>query len=161
MPYVYHRVRNYRFLLTGIGLALMFLLFEAGMHAYVFHLGRFTSNLFPRDANELWMRFIIQFGFIAFGGYADSTVMRMRKTEAEREALQRKLEETLTKVIDGFVPICAICKDIRNKDGSSTRIEAYIQQHTEARFTHGICPNCAKAVYDEYIGQLVRTEDSV
>lgn len=53
------------------------------------------------------------------------------------------------KMLSGFLPICAGCKKIRNDDGYYHQIEQYISAHSEAKFTHGICPTCAQELYGE------------
>jgi PAS domain S-box-containing protein len=74
---------------------------------------------------------------------------RMRK---EREKLIAKLQQALAKVktLKGLLPICAWCKKIRDDSGYWQQIEAYIREHTEADFSHGICPACAKKVRKEF-----------
>jgi len=61
----------------------------------------------------------------------------------------RAIEESLVKVLGGFLPICANCKKIRNNDDTWVPIEEYIGEHSEAEFSHGICPECAKMLYPE------------
>ena len=53
------------------------------------------------------------------------------------------------KVLDGFLPICANCKKISESDDKWVTIEEYITEHSEAEFSHGICPECAKNLYPE------------
>ncbi len=60
--------------------------------------------------------------------------------------LQEALEKV--KLLSGLLPICAWCKKIRDDQGYWNAIEHYISQHSEAEFTHGICPDCRKK-YDE------------
>jgi hypothetical protein len=69
----------------------------------------------------------------------------------EKEELIGELQEALAKVktLRGLLPICANCKKIRDDRGYWNRIEAYIGQHTDAQFSHGICPDCAKKLYPE------------
>jgi CheY-like chemotaxis protein len=70
----------------------------------------------------------------------------------EREALIVQLQDAQreVKTLSGLLPICASCKRIRNDDNSSWQaIEAYIASHSEADFTHGICPDCADRLYPE------------
>jgi PAS domain S-box-containing protein len=71
------------------------------------------------------------------------------KTEIEKENLIRKLRETLSEVkqLSGLLPICASCKNIRDDKGYWNKIELYIKKHSEAEFSHGICPDCAKRLY--------------
>lgn len=51
------------------------------------------------------------------------------------------------KMLRGILPICASCKKIRDDTGYWNQIEAYIRDHSEAEFSHGICPDCAKKLY--------------
>lgn len=69
----------------------------------------------------------------------------------ERENLVAELEKTLSKVklLTGFLPICASCKKIRDDKGYWNQIESYIRDHSEAEFSHGICPECANKLYPE------------
>ncbi len=76
---------------------------------------------------------------------------------AYRLALQlnrqkNRLQETLDQVnqLSGLLPICASCKKIRDDKGYWNQIEAYIQDHSEAGFSHGICPECARKLYPEF-----------
>ncbi|ODT44895.1 MAG: hypothetical protein ABS70_04460 [Nitrospira sp. SCN 59-13] len=70
-----------------------------------------------------------------------------RELELRRsnEDLQRALREV--KVLKGLVPICACCKKIRNDQGFWQQLEEYIQQHSEAEFSHGLCTPCIKKHY--------------
>ncbi len=54
------------------------------------------------------------------------------------------------KVLHGLIPICAHCKKIRNDEGFWTQLEAYLADHSEADFTHGICPDCLAQYFEEY-----------
>jgi PAS domain S-box-containing protein len=73
---------------------------------------------------------------------------RVRK---EREKLIIELQEALAKVktLTGMLPICAWCKKIRDDQGYWQQIEAYIRDHSEADFSHGICPACAQKAREE------------
>jgi PAS domain S-box-containing protein len=74
-----------------------------------------------------------------------------KKAEAEREALIAELRKALDqiKTLKGIVPICANCKKIRDDKGFWEGVEAYVARHTEAKFTHGICPECREKLYPE------------
>jgi PAS domain S-box-containing protein len=75
-----------------------------------------------------------------------------RKThEQNRDQLIAKLEHALAeiKTLRGILPICASCKNIRDGAGNWTKIEAYICQHSEVDFTHGICPDCLSQLYPD------------
>ncbi|MEN8136724.1 MAG: PAS domain-containing protein [Thermodesulfobacteriota bacterium] len=62
--------------------------------------------------------------------------------------------EKEVKTLSGFLPICANCKKIRDDQGYWNQIEAYVSSHSEAKFSHGICPNCIKDLYPEYYDDL-------
>ena len=61
-------------------------------------------------------------------------------------ALERKVEEKMAqvKVLSGLLPICASCKKIRDDEGYWSQLETFIGQHSEASFSHGICPDCLR-----------------
>jgi PAS domain-containing protein len=73
------------------------------------------------------------------------------KAEQEREQVIVKLQQALAQVkrLSGFLPICASCKKIRDDKGYWQQVEAYIRDHSEAEFSHGLCPECAKKLYPE------------
>ncbi|MCX5804853.1 MAG: PAS domain S-box protein [Proteobacteria bacterium] len=75
-----------------------------------------------------------------------------KQAEEEREKLIVELQEALNKVktLSGLLPICASCKKIRNDEGYWEQIELYIRDHSEAEFSHSICPECAEKLYPEY-----------
>jgi DNA repair exonuclease SbcCD ATPase subunit len=81
-------------------------------------------------------------------------VMQRKKAEEEREKLIRELQDALAEVktLSGLLPICSSCKKIRDDNGSWSQIEVYIRKHSDAEFTHGLCPECAKRLYPEFFG---------
>jgi len=72
-----------------------------------------------------------------------------KRTLLEKDQLIGQLRETLAdvKTLSGLLPICASCKHIRDDKGYWHQVEAYIQQHSSAVFTHGLCPQCAQKIY--------------
>jgi len=72
-----------------------------------------------------------------------------KRTEAEREVVIAELRDALSNVkhLRGLLPICASCKRIRDDQGYWNDVEEYIRKHTEADFTHGICPDCMNKLY--------------
>lgn len=54
----------------------------------------------------------------------------------------------------GLIPICANCKNIRDDKGYWKQVEVYIQEHSEADFTHSICPDCAKKLYPDIYDRI-------
>jgi PAS domain S-box-containing protein len=88
--------------------------------------------------------------------YADgvfSDITERKRAAAERARLISALQDALTQVktLSGLLPICDCCKNIRDDQGYWNRIEAYIKKHSDAEFTHGICPECMqKLCPDKY-----------
>ncbi len=72
-------------------------------------------------------------------------IAEKKRAAAETERLIKQLREALSKIkkLSGLLPMCAWCKKIRDDQGYWKRVEAYISEHSDARFTHGICPDCA------------------
>jgi ligand-binding sensor domain-containing protein len=80
---------------------------------------------------------------------------RVGRLRARADELARRVQEELAKVkvLGGLLPICASCKRIRRDEGYWEQIEAYIHAHSEADFSHGICPECARKLYPEYVDE--------
>jgi len=81
-------------------------------------------------------------------------ISQRKAADAERERLIGELQEALTRVktLSGLLPMCASCRKIRDKQGAWHNLESYIRQHTEADFSHGICPECRRRLYPESPG---------
>lgn len=75
------------------------------------------------------------------------------QAEADRKHLIQELSDALTKVktLSGLLPICASCKKIRDDKGDWEPVETYIAAHSEADFSHGMCPDCLEKLYPEYL----------
>lgn len=71
--------------------------------------------------------------------------------EQEREGLIKELQTALkeVKTLSGMLPICSHCKKVRDDEGYWNQIENYLQEHTGARFSHGICTDCAEELYGD------------
>ena len=76
-----------------------------------------------------------------------------KQTEAERDMLIHDLHDALANVksLSGLLPICASCKKIRDDKGYWSQVESYIQKHSEAKFSHGMCPDCLKKWYPDLV----------
>ena len=87
---------------------------------------------------------------IAMARFAD--LVELRRLNAMLEARNKELEEALSKVktLRGLLPICASCKKIRDDQGYWQQVEVYVRDHSEAEFSHGLCPDCAKKLYPQY-----------
>lgn len=78
-------------------------------------------------------------------------ITERKRMEAEREELIQELTQALAEVkaLSGLLPICSSCKKVRDDQGYWKQIEAYLSEHSEATFTHGLCPDCVRAFRDE------------
>ncbi|MBV1869816.1 MAG: PAS domain-containing protein [Gammaproteobacteria bacterium] len=82
-----------------------------------------------------------------------STDITARKqAEAERESLLEELKEALAEVkhLQGIIPICSYCHNIRDEEGAWNKLETYISQHSMANLSHGVCPQCLDKVLSDY-----------
>ena len=107
--------------------------------------------LYPGQAGLMWqilpnrlMAIFIIWGTALLIILRKQAEKRREKAVAERE---KALEDI--KILQGFLPICAACKKIRDDQGYWNQIEDYIITHSEADFSHGICPTCAQKLYPE------------
>lgn len=81
------------------------------------------------------------------------TVKARINTHVKLSSTMQKLENALKEVkrLNGLLPICANCKKIRDDKGYWKQVEMYLEEYSEARFSHGICPDCSEALYgDEF-----------
>ncbi len=79
--------------------------------------------------------------------------LERKRANEERECLVRRLQEALANIksLRGLLPICATCKRIRDDDGYWNQVETYIHEHTDANFTHSMCPECQRKLHPEYV----------
>ncbi|MCF7804899.1 MAG: trichohyalin-plectin-homology domain domain-containing protein [Candidatus Marinimicrobia bacterium] len=82
---------------------------------------------------------------------AQQEIERRKAAERERDEVIQDLQKALSEVktLRGFLPICSHCKSIRDDQGYWNRLESYIQKHSDAEFTHGICPDCVEKHYSD------------
>lgn len=78
-------------------------------------------------------------------------IQRTKELQDKNVCLQTALEDI--KTLKGMFPICAQCKKIRDDKGFWKQIESYLGEHTEAEFSHGICPECAQKLYPEILNK--------
>jgi len=82
----------------------------------------------------------------------DSLEQKVQDRTAELTRMNKELKDALeqVKTLSGLLPICASCKKVRDDKGYWQQIEQFISDHSDARFTHGICPQCAEKLYPEH-----------
>lgn len=99
----------------------------------------------PFDPDELHARIEVGRRFVEL----QNELIENREQLADKVVkLSSALEQI--KTLRGIVPICSNCKKIRNDEGYWQQVEVYVRNHSEAEFTHGICPECAQALYPEF-----------
>lgn len=77
----------------------------------------------------------------------------LKEREEQMKLSNRELHEALLKIktLHGLLPICAFCKNIRDDEGYWHKVENYLSEHTDIRFTHGLCENCIKKLYPQLV----------
>ena len=85
-------------------------------------------------------------------------IQARKKIEEERNALIDQLKQTLreVKTLRGFLPICSHCRKVRKDSGYWQQIELYIQENTNAQFSHGICPDCLHEFYPDLADEVIK-----
>lgn len=86
---------------------------------------------------------------IAMARFSD--MQQLKTLNAELEESNRNLQKALEEIdtLNGLLPICSSCKKIRDDEGYWNQIESYIEKHSRASFSHGICPDCAEKMYGQ------------
>ncbi len=114
---------------------------------YEFRIKRRDGSLLDLEASISDFRFDDRHYIITFA----RDITERKRSEAERERLIDELRRALgsIKTLRGLLPICSSCKKIRDDKGYWNQLEAYVEAHSEADFTHGICPECARRLYPE------------
>jgi PAS domain-containing protein len=120
--------------------------------------GEVELRLKPVEGQSFWgliSASVIEFdrqpaAFISLNDISDR-----KAAEAERERLIQELRDALARVktLNGLLPICAACKKIRNDQGYWASVETYIQERSDAQFTHGLCPDCIPRYFPDTPGE--------
>ena len=111
-----------------------------------------ASNI---SRKTLWLQMVHGAGFLLINGLL-MVLMHLYSTQRrlahERKDLVKELQDTAAKVktLSGLLPICANCKSIRDENGDWQAMEKYVRQRSEADFSHGLCPACARKLYPDY-----------
>lgn len=112
---------------------------------------------YAKDGHPVWVETTMSFARDQAGRPigvvgVSRDITEKKRFEEERERLIVELEEALAKVktLKGLVPICTSCKKIRDDQGFWHQVEIYVRDHSEAEFSHSICPDCLAKLYPEY-----------
>jgi len=116
----------------------------------------FELQMRKRDGTLIWAKDTVRAicddaGTVLHYEGSMEDITERKWAEQERERLIRELQKALSEVmmLSGLLPICSVCKKIRDDQGYWQQVEEYIGAHSEAEFTHGICPECARKLYPE------------
>jgi len=107
----------------------------------------FSYHPYVHPIYAVWNTLIRLLAFLSLA----MAVTRIRVLLDKERDLTRDLQKTLSevKLLTGLLPICASCKRIRNDQGYWQQLESYLSMHSDARFTHGICQECADKLLRE------------
>ena len=107
------------------------------------------------NAHENWevdeFVFLSIYFMFALLVFAARRWLEVRRSERELARETEELQEALNQVkqLQGILPICASCKKVRDNEGYWQEVEAYISEHSEAQFSHGLCDACLERLYPE------------
>lgn len=90
------------------------------------------------------------------GFITDITVLKRLEEERERLIADLQLALCQVKTLSGLLPICSVCKKIRNDQGYWEQLESNFKKHSDILFSHGICPDCLKKLYPEIYERMQR-----
>jgi len=148
-------------LMTNLGLLILFVLaalqlaWFVGKRSIVDRVAHLEAASHKMAGGDLQIRVAAQVkgGELGSLGLAfDHMALQLTEREQEKNKLIDDLQQAMAtiKTLQGILPICSSCKKIRNNEGQWTQMESYICKHTEAEFSHGLCPDCAKDLYPKY-----------
>lgn len=116
----------------------------------------YTVEVKHKDGRTVWLEvnkqpYVVDGKVAGFIGVARDITLR-KNLETEQQKLIAELQDALARIrtLRGLLPICASCKKIRDDKGYWNQIEAYVSDHSEAEFSHSICPDCIKKLYPEF-----------
>jgi len=101
--------------------------------------------------------------YLIKGQIDTSQLIRSIRYAMERQKLKTELEKRLKeiKTLQGLLPMCAWCKNVRDDNGYWKNLEAYIKEHSDAEISHGICPKCMKKTYPGLYEEIQRENPSI
>jgi len=129
-----------------------------------FFISFFTSHtLWGKMSDEVLIIGIIDSLFVSFiiVGVLLISIHKIKKLYDKLENQNRELSLAISEIrtLQGILPICSYCKQIRNDKGYYEQIEAYIHKHSGVDFSHTICPKCLKEHYPEEYEQIISEEE--
>ncbi|MCP4119070.1 MAG: hypothetical protein GY737_27445 [Desulfobacteraceae bacterium] len=138
-PYVFKLLIASILITIGAELAFTF-------YVSVYGLSNFVGHFFKLISFFLIYKAIIETGLRQpYNLLFRNVEKRKKELKEERDRLKKALDEIVT--LQGLLPICSVCKNIRDDKGYWNRIETYIEKHSDAEFSHGLCPSCSEKLY--------------
>ena len=107
------------------------------------------SNPFQHSDDSRWHE--------AISGIMNELITVKRELQQKNAELQEALDQV--KVLSGLLPMCASCKNIRDDKGYWQSVESYVSAHSEATFTHGLCPACVRRLYPEIADEVLEESE--
>ena len=140
---------------------------EGGIYTAVFILmlcfvmiNPLSFDIYPYDL-AVSMRFLVSLllvGLMAYGlEVSREKYFRLMFTEHDKLTVEKgKLEKAMReiKTLSGLIPICSSCKQVRDDKGFWHQVEAFVGDHSNARFSHGICPDCYQRLYPDFLDKV-------
>lgn len=135
------------------------------IHPFIMVISYFMSDILLSNASsvkegflsEIFRSFSIpmlpwSLAFAILGGLVSFYYNKNRQTNEDKSKLIIQLQASLSQIknLSGLLPICSSCKKIRDDKGYWNQIESYIREHSEAEFSHSICPECSKKIYPDF-----------
>ncbi len=98
--------------------------------------------------------------YLVKGKVDGELLLRSMRYAIERHKMIAQLERNLKeiKTLRGLIPMCAWCRSIRDDKGYWLKVEKYIEEHTDASFTHGICPRCMKKIHPDLHEKILKDD---
>ena len=132
-------------IILSIILGIMAGLLDSIIDAIFFYHSKVFDEIFHPSNFEIYIRIFLLIIFLLFGIVtAIGLELKQSKRIQEEKITELKNARDEIAILKGYLPICAYCKQIRDKNGSWHQLEQYITDHSGARFTHGLCPECSK-----------------
>ena len=133
-------------------------LIDSFVDAFIFKKNTLFEQIFHPTTFEIYIRSLILMIFLVFSYIVVHIITKLSKSESEKQQTIEELKKTQKelKILQGIIPICASCNKIRDDHGDWQKLETYIRQHSEAIFSHGVCPDCMNDLYPDYVKKGVR-----
>ncbi len=106
----------------------------------------------PSDFTDADAEIATVFGELAAIALANSRYLELLKQK--NQALEHALSEI--KTLHSILPMCSHCRKVRDDEGVWERLEAYVSEHTDTRFSHSLCPNCIRELYPEHADEILK-----